>query len=956
MRVIKYCTLPGVIPRLKDLFGSGFGMLAFLLAQILGSARLLPRGHAYLNAANIGTFGLRHAMAAGAANLKWRRENADQITIYILLLTGIVILAIQIALLVFVLFSQSAFAQYTVAPPPDSLNRFSELFVALNSEHDIAYVLLDRIFGVEGIFNTCVSDAAIVCFDDTAFPMPAGSSSIRPYPVNDGPFPWPFHHAFHDVMAFYTVGMIVIALLIFTYFIFIILAETAQTGTAFGRRFNHVWAPIRMVVAIALLIPIANGLNSGQYFTLYVAKFGSGMASNGWSYFLGNLDMNENEYVAHPESPDTTYLGEFMSLYYACRYFYENQPTKVADGTADSNTPVTTKTIRPYLVSSVANPTGTVSSTVMEIEAGTTFDQALLHFKRPVNLERPDGSVEVRDILDTEGLMIVLGEHDPAMHKDQRGYVYPYCGKLFLPSLINTALPDPPTTLPTALTDSGNYALYKAYFDYVKSLLLTTNPNSCAISCTDFYCYAEQLAVFSEAIVDTHTGALGGFCGQTLKELREGFVENFDTALTTAVDAAATQESMNFDSNFSTQAVALGWAGAGIWYHKLAQTNGAIITSLNNIPVVMSKPYLMNEVAKERSEKDGVVMARDRFHPETTDKQPVQNLKGNDLLGAQIFWTVFNGWSVTYVGPTSNIFVDTVRTLFGTSGLINIRNPNNEDVHPLALLSGIGKSLVESAITNLGYSAVSMVGGGMATIAGKHNISAVGLTASSFFFSVAMLGLSVGVILFYIMPFLPFLYFFFAVGRWVKTIFEAMVGLPLWALAHIRIDGEGLPGEAAMTGYYLIFDIFLRPILILFGLLASITIFAAQVNILNEIWTLVVTNIGGFDTKNINTTDGTLTMQLSELRQSHVDQFFYTVIYAIIVYLLGMASFKLIDQIPNHILRWMGANAETFAEKAPDPADNLVRNSYIGTNQLTGAMGSAHSSLSGIVEKSGAMR
>ena len=62
--------------------------------------------------------------------------------------------------------------------------------------------------------------------------------------------------------------------------------------------------------------------------------------------------------------------------------------------------------------------------------------------------------------------------------------------------------------------------------------------------------------------------------------------------------------------------------------------------------------------------------------------------------------------------------------------------------------------------------------------------------------------------LFYIIPFMPFIYFFFAVGTWVKAIFEAMVGVPLWALAHIRIDGQGLPGDAAMNGYYLLLEIF----------------------------------------------------------------------------------------------------------------------------------------------------
>ena len=91
---------------------------------------------------------------------------------------------------------------------------------------------------------------------------------------------------------------------------------------------------------------------------------------------------------------------------------------------------------------------------------------------------------------------------------------------------------------------------------------------------------------------------------------------------------------------------------------------------------------------------------------------------------------------------------------------------------------------------------------------------------------------------------MPFLFFFFAVGTWVKTIFEAMVGVPLWALAHIKIDGEGLPGDAAGSGYFMILEILLRPIMVIFGLIAAMIIFVTQVRILHLIWDLVVDGVG----------------------------------------------------------------------------------------------------------------
>ena len=156
-----------------------------------------------------------------------------------------------------------------------------------------------------------------------------------------------------------------------------------------------------------------------------------------------------------------------------------------------------------------------------------------------------------------------------------------------------------------------------------------------------------------------------------------------------------------------------------------------------------------------------------------------------------------------------------------------------------------------------------------------------------------------------------------------------MVGVPLWALAHLRIDGEGLPGEAASNGYFLILEIFIRPILVVFALIASFTIFGAMIRILHEIFGLVVDNLLGHDDDNLNVTFGTYTMTL-ENKRAIVDEFFFTIIYTMIVYITGLSCFKLIDLIPNSILRWGGGGAKTFGDTSEDPAEGLTQYAAIG--------------------------
>ena len=272
---------------------------------------------------------------------------------------------------------------------------------------------------------------------------------------------------------------------------------------------------------------------------------------------------------------------------------------------------------------------------------------------------------------------------------------------------------------------------------------------------------------------------------------------------------------------------------------------------------------------------------------------------------------------------TGNPIIDGINLLFGTEGLFNLRSPENRDIHPLAQLSGIGKALIESAIMNLGIGAAA---GGACALGG----SDMGCTGMGAAFGIAGLGLTIGFILFYVIPFLPFVYFFFAIGNWIKTIFEAMVGAPLWALGHLRIDGDGLPGDGALNGYYLIFELFLRPILIVFGLLASVLIFSAMAAVLNNIWDLVTVNAAGFNANDPTASGGGTIAEAISWSRGKVDQLFFLVIYAVILYMMALSSFKLIDMIPNSILRWMGSSVTSFGDSAQDAAQSLTQYAAIG--------------------------
>jgi conjugal transfer/type IV secretion protein DotA/TraY len=328
----------------------------------------------------------------------------------------------------------------------------------------------------------------------------------------------------------------------------------------------------------------------------------------------------------------------------------------------------------------------------------------------------------------------------------------------------------------------------------------------------------------------------------------------------------------------------------------------------------------------------------DAFDPALGGGAETRYPRWKDRMIAAVLYNAYHLWDVTGANKsqrtrtTNNAFIDGINAIFGTQGIFSMRE--NASIHPLAQLSALGKGMMDASIRNL---AVGLAAGGASGLLTKYlgsGISGITSAAASFLFTMGKATIVMSFILYYLLPFMPFIYFFFAVSGWVKSIFEAIVAMPLWALSHIsRLDGNGIPGPGANNGYFLLLEIFLRPILILFGLLASLSIFSACVIVLNDIFKLVTANLSGFNMEAENTSVGP-----SEIAyyRGPLDQFFYTAIYVIMCYMMATGFFKLIDQIPNNILRWMGVSVSTFSEAAGDPAGQLSQSVYKGGSLAMG--------------------
>ncbi len=77
------------------------------------------------------------------------------------------------------------------------------------------------------------------------------------------------------------------------------------------------------------------------------------------------------------------------------------------------------------------------------------------------------------------------------------------------------------------------------------------------------------------------------------------------------------------------------------------------------------------------------------------------------------------------------------------------------------------------------------------------------------------------------------------------------------------------------------------------------------------------------------------------------------VVYAIILYMMATASFKMITLVPNNILRWLGQSVGAFNDSAEDPAAGLTQYAAMGGARIGGQLGQAATQGAGAIGQGG---
>ncbi len=992
--VAKYVLLPGILPRAKELGSEGFGFLAFLFASVFNAVRILPAGHPYLLPGNMGKYTIRQVLAAAANNIELSRKNIDQIVVFVAIILALILLTLQFVLLLFGIFSGNAFAG------AGTTVTWTSMFETQYPQVDIAFLMLDYVFGIPdlavgGTTSFFGSNALVATNGPTPFHqgmhalfnfynlalLLVGVLIFMYYVIvvviETAQTGVPFGRRFSKLYAPFRLIMAIGLLVPFGYGFNAsqyITLYAAKLGSSFATNAwllfnanlnNPLGVDNRSLVARPRFPPSDELLYFSSVYHACREMYAiwspanyvdprQGTCINAYVIFNGNAQVLVPNNTPACQGTPGGGGGGGEYTYQQAKDDFNRGDVEIVLGEYDPNKHSEyAGGVRPYCGKMTVsmnheNPSmwNYVAGGGSQSGQGTWGDQ--------------DGQAAIRALESiyfdmVKEMLRIPGQGDQ-----------------------NTTM-----NLMTA-SSNNNSSPFSIFGERAAHAIVPTCRIGLGLgSCTHDVCH------MSNELGDA------GTCGRpNWTPSSDVFQESLDQMRTNRdlkIDNAYLEFRNGLNLRVMQDMQRRGWGGAGIWYNHIADINGGFTGAIYAGPSVRKWPEVMEFVKSQRQAQDKSTASCDIFDPNLGDGKKVEftNTYNVDVAKAlNAAYKYFNcekpnqdsdvgamglpgnvgtglggvgggcGQAITgsttgnvAKGVSSNIFIDFISVVFGLNGLFDIRSCSEVDpatgesiVHPLAQLTTVGKALVENAIRSMAMALGAAFGGGMLGMLSS-SLGAALQSASGMFVGVATIGLSAGFILYYILPFLPFIYFFFAVGSWVKSIFEAMVGAPLWALAHLRIDGDGLPGSSAASGYFLIFEIFLRPIVIVFGLIGGMAIFGAMAVMLNNLFDLVTMNVTGAPP-----TGSTQTMNIGvveSFRRSVIDQLFFTIMYAVLLYMMANSCFKMIDTVPKYVMRWLNSRVSTFNDNKGDPAGNLTSYAAITGSEITGRLFSSGSQATG---------
>lgn len=679
-----------------------------------------------------------------------------------------------------------------------------------------------------------------------------------------------------------------LGVIVITYLVFRGVLDTAAHGEFLGKQMNSVWVPFRVVSGIILLIPRKSGYCVAQILIMYVIVMGVGVADTVWNKALTYFQNGGAMSIDAIQTPD---IGNQMP---AC----VNDPKQ-------RDTSACFQKIVKFLG-------GTVKNNIKYMKQNEALQEQETQVKSMVasvfnslvcanSFAKSNNTTYELPFVDVNGK---TSSYNFTVNTDSAVKTTFNCGSVAWPN--------------TGVEGAGVTAAMQNIvptLDSAAKLLVDTkqnqSPNSGKVVDPD-----RQREVFGE---------IGSNFINKMSGLYVGTVVNAKT------DQDAPKNEYN---KFMDNARDIGWIFAGSYFHDII----SLASKVSKITVATASP---NEPFSDKSgiydfisPKTDVYFATNfvaQLNQATSSSTgPLDGAVSGQFLpkdkGGHGVVTHCSTHESHVFGiiPTGKVTVCT-KDVVNSAGDYIYKDINkafgflflNTNTQPVLALQNVGKSLLHTISTTL--SGIVTLNQQKTLIADEGSEASGELSIIPFFGKslssmnnaamqaqlsemtsfqgllialVSALMLPAATLAVYI-PMLPYILFTIGVIGWLLTVFEAIVAAPLVSLGIVHPEGHDVYGKA-QPAVMLLANAFIKPMLMVVGLLAGILISDAAVTFVNAGFAEVV--VSSFSQ------GGYISTYSSDLALLSVLLLF---LYVAIVVMILNKCFQLIYVIPDKVLRWL---------------------------------------------------
>lgn len=609
--------------------------------------------------------------------------------------------------------------------------------------------------------------------------------------------------------------------------------HTISDAKFMGRKWNPSWIAIRYSFGALMLVPTASGFSNGQLFGLWVIDMGAGAASSVWKVAANDFGARMGD-VSALRSAQLDEVKDAMRTILAAEMctVMNNRAAESNGGDGKERFGHVVETNRDGAISRVAWGRLSADGTTVDSTCGQALKPGVAYDDRSA-IGKLAGAVSDIFVRNAE-------------YREQIGRP----GGVAQTDATKTAM----TTLSEFARNKG-----------VPRLVVVGEPGA------------------QEVVIDPQ------FVQPTKAEV-EAVLEQAGVAYTQAIGRAVNEAlsrselKQNMLSGMLDSANSQGWILAGAWYFQAAKINSEISSFISSISDLTWLTNSANLVAVINSMDSHLVEGMKSASKNVADASRPPTIPDIGGTGAP---SRLNGVMAK--------LATSVSTAIGQGVGFNPDDPR----HPLLQIQSSGQGLLVAG------SAIMMSSKIAELLAAGFNASAAGVAAnlvsgvptaileavkwaSAKAETVAIALFMLGFLKAILIPLWPIIKWLKQVIVFLVTVCEVMAAIPMWVAFHMIPEGDGFASERTRTGYGILMEAALRPILLVIGLIFSFMIMWPAVYFTSMILELTFLTVN---------TESSFTLIFTVIGQA--------IVYAIITLYVVDWSCDVIDGLSGRVMSWI---------------------------------------------------